>query len=150
MKDKNKNVLSVEELKALQAKVSNGEKLTSQEEDQLLAAEMEAEEASRHSTQDEEINRIASIIAKKIKSGNVEGGEPFVPASAEEVAKMKKLTPAEKAEEYFSNQKDFPWPGIFVSDDLQIFIDHVQGVNALHNHISAHEGMKAYKFDKPQ
>lgn len=152
MAKRDKKGLSVEDLKALQARVTNGETLTPEEQDQLLTAEMEQEDAERKADTEAEINavadRISTLVAKKIKNGiAAEGGTPFDPSTA---AKRKALTKEEKAEEYFNGHTDFPWPGIHITDDLQVFLGNVQGENAMANHKAANPGMKHESFSKPQ
>lgn len=101
-----------------------------------------------------DLERLADIILSKQGGGNVVGGKPFIPLSAEEVAKLPKKTMEETAAEYFGtiDLTNFPWPGIHVSSDLQIFMGHVSGENARDNHVAANKsgGMTFQSFPKPQ
>lgn len=115
------------------------------EKENKSGASMEAPDLTKH------LEQIADIMLKKAK-GEAIGGTPFVPLSAEEVAKLPKQTQEDKAEEYWVNQdlNSYPHEGIFVSSDLQIFTKSVHGENALLNHIQDNKGITAKYFQKPK
>jgi hypothetical protein len=140
--------LSVEELKALQAKVEAGETLTADEQKALDAS---LKDQDTETLQEEQLDKIATLISKKLKDGNTDGGKPFVPA-ADEAEKAKAKTQDEVADEYFKgvDLDSFPWPGIHVTSDNQIFLGNVQGENALGNHVAANKGMTHKSYAKPQ
>jgi hypothetical protein len=141
-------VYSAEELNTLQEKYLSGDILSKEE---LIAIGVEKVQGATPDLMSQ-LEKIADIMLQKAKGGAALGGTPFVPASPEEVANRKKLTMEEKAKEYFDSVDlpNFPWPGIHVTDDLLIFIGHVQGENARDNHIRENNGMKFESFPKPQ
>jgi hypothetical protein len=148
-KKKEIEVLSVEDLKALQEKVASGVPLTDLEKAQLDASiEAQAEDeatakrkAEFEAEQEAQVDRIANLIARKLTFGAApEGGKPHVPLSAKAVAALPKQTQEERAEEYYKNMEDaseFPWPGIHVTSDLNIFLGNPLGENALANHVAS-------------
>jgi hypothetical protein len=83
---------------------------------------------------------------------NTVGGTPHIPMSPDEVAKLPKKELEDIANDYYSNLKDlndFPWPGIHVTSDGQIFMGHIQGENARDNHVAENKGMTFRSFPKP-
>lgn len=153
MATKDKSKYSAEELSTLETKYLAGEKLT--KEELIAIGETEDEKSPRDSGSGlSDIEKFANVLADVLDKRNdgPKGGKPHVPLSAEEVAKLPKKTMGEKAQEYFEgvDLKDFPWPGIHVTSDLQIFTGHVQGENSRDNHIASNPGMKFESFPKPQ
>lgn len=97
------------------------------------------------------LEKLADIMLAK-SSGQVTGGAPHVPKSAEEVAALPKMSQDEKAAEFYGSIKDlndWPWPGIHVTSDNQVFIGHTQGENARDNHVAENKGMTFKSFPKP-
>ena len=102
-------------------------------------------------TVEEQLGKLADIMIGKMNP-NVQGGAPFVPLSAEEVAKLPAKTMEEMAADYYGTKSELPsdWPGIYVTSDGQIFTGHVAGKNGLDNHIKSKEGLTYSFFPKPQ
>lgn len=100
----------------------------------------------------QQMAELAKNIAMIAKGGNVSGGEPFDPSKA---PAPKKLSAKEQAAEYFAAHKDFPWPGIHITSDGQIFLGNPHGDNARDNHIAASvvngvATLKYESFKKPE
>ena len=146
--EKNKKEYSAEELSTLEDKFLAGESLTKEELIAIGEAEEEEKEATGSDLQ-KPLEQIADIMLQKAKGGNVSGGKPFDPTTAKP---LPVLTMAEKAEQYYKgvDLPNFPWPGIHVTSDLQVFFGNVQGENALANHKAANPGMTHESFPKPK
>jgi hypothetical protein len=130
--------LSAKELAVLQAKIDAGTPLTEGEQASYDAASGSSEEQSAPDFASS-IEKLADVIIAK-SHGHVAGGKPHVPLSAEEVKKLPKKSQDEVADEYFSHANkdgDFPWPGIHVTSDNQVFLGNVPGENARDNHIAS-------------
>lgn len=99
-----------------------------------------------------DIQRLVEVLAEMTGNVGLKGGTPFIPLTPEQLAKLPKKTEEQVADEYYASVKldDFPWPGIHVSSDGQIFMGHVQGENARDNHVRANTGMTYKSFPKPK
>lgn len=109
-----------------------------------------AESKAPASSLEEQLGKIADIMLAR-SSGQIKGGTPHVPLSAEEVAKLPKKTMQDVASEYLQGKDstNFPYPGIHVTSDLMIFIGNVQGENAMSNHKAVNPGMTHISVPTP-
>jgi hypothetical protein len=138
MSNRKTSKLSAKELAALQAKVDAGTALTDTEQAAYDAATAPVEDPASTPDLSSQLERIADLMLAK-SHGHVSGGKPHVPLTAEELAKRPKMSMEEKAEEYYGGVKlaEFPWPGIHVTSDNQVFLGNVLGENARDNHIAS-------------
>ena len=99
---------------------------------------------------EDQLAKIADMMLGKMNPGIV-GGAPHVPLSAEELAKQPKKTMEEVAEEYLAGKDstNFPFPGIHVTSDLNVFVGNAVGENSRDNHLASNKSLTFLSFKTP-